>query len=273
MKLSVIILTWNSRHFLGLCLDSLITQIGSIQKEIIIVDNGSVDGSVQYIEKEFPQAILLKNRKNLGVGPARNQGFNIAKGDFILILDVDTFVHKDAIQIMLRTIEQNPCIGVVGPKLIDQNGKPQFSCRNFPTFVSKIYRQLPQGLQGIFLRNEELRDWNHDSLREVGYLIGACQLIRRSAIYDVGLYDPRMFYGAEEVDFCLRSWKKGWRIVYNPEAVITHIEQRIGHKHFFCRLQLKHIKSLFLYFCKHRYLFRAPKIEDFTQIMLQKLVS
>lgn len=261
MELSVIILTWNTKQFLGSCLNSLIKNTDSIQKEIIVIDNGSSDGSAQYIEKEFPQVILLKNKKNIGVGPARNQGLKVTRGKTILILDVDTIVHNDAIQIMMQTIEQDSRIGVVGPRLVDKFGRLQFSCRNFPTILSKIYRQCPPGLQGLLLKKEEFRNWEHNSLREVGYLIGACQLIRKSAIDDIGLYDSRMFYGVEEVDFCLRLWKKGWKVIYNPKAVITHIEQRMGRRKIISRLQLEHLKNMFLYFCKHGYLFRAPEIE------------
>lgn len=256
MELSVIILNWNSQHYLKGCLESLIKNTQHIQKEIIIIDNGSNDGSVQYIERLFPEILLIRNRENKGVGPARNQGLGIAKGNFFLVLDVDTIIHNNAIDIMLETFSNNSKIGIVGPKLVDKDGKMQFSCREFPTLLSKLYRQLPANLRNLLLRNEELRDWEHNSLREVGYVIGACQLIRKDVIKDVGLYDPRMFYGVEEVDYCLRAWKKGWKVIYNPDAVVTHIEQRSGRQNIFGRLQLSHNKSLFIYFCKHKYLLK-----------------
>lgn len=264
MKLSIIILSWNCEAYLSSCLSSLISNTVFIEKEIIVIDNASTDASVQFIKENYPCIILIKNDKNMGVGPARNQGLKIAKGEFILILDADTIIYRNSIKPLLSIMELDKKIGIVGPKLIDKHRDLQFSCRDFPTLLSKIYRQLPQKFQNIFLKKEEFRGWDHNSLLEVGYVIGACQLIRKRVIEEVGLFDPRMFYGVEEIDYCLRTWKKGWKVVYNPAAVITHIEQRIGRKQAIGRLQLEHIKSLIFYFWKYKYLFRPPTIKELT---------
>lgn len=260
MDLSVIILNWNSGVFLKTCIESLFKTTKDITKEVIVVDNWSTDEPVENIVNRFTGITLIKNITNKGVGPARNQGLKIAKGNFILILDVDTIVHEGSIKTMIMTAESGDRIGIVGPKLVNKAGDLQFSCRSFPTVMSKIYRQLPPRQQNYFLDNEELRSWSHNEIREIGYVIGACQLIRKDALFQIGLYDPRMFYGVEEIDYCLRAWKKGWKVLYNPAAVITHIEQRITHRQLFGRLQRAHLKSLSLYFFKHRYLFCPPKI-------------
>lgn len=260
MELSVIILNWNSRHFIKECLRSLLHTTQHLEKEIIIIDNGSKDGSVCFLEHFFPEIILIKNKVNKGVGPSRNQGIKIAKGEFILILDIDTIIHKNAIEFLLETIKTDQRIGIVGPKLVDKNDKLQFSCRFLPSIMSKAYRQLPGILQKWLLGREEMLNWPHDTLREVDYMIGACQLIRKGLIEDIGLFDARMFYGVEEVDYCLRTWKGGWKVVYNPAAVVTHIEQRKGRKNLFSRLQMEHNKSLLTYFLKYKYLFKIPKL-------------
>lgn len=269
MQLSIIILNWNSLDYLKRCLSSITSNVSNnINKEIILIDNGSNDGSISYLKKDHPNILLIENSCNKGVATARNQGLAIARGEYLLLLDVDTYVYKNAIEIMIETMEYDGRIGLCGPKLIGVDGKMEYSCREFLTIMSKIYRQLPAKLQDIFLKKEELRDWPHDSLREVGYVVGACQLIRKKALLDVGLLDSRMFYGVEEVDLCLRIWKKGWKVVYNPEALVMHVGQRLGRRKIFHRLQLEHIKSLILFFYKERYLLKAPSILELKNMTI-----
>jgi N-acetylglucosaminyl-diphospho-decaprenol L-rhamnosyltransferase len=263
MDLSIIILNWNSLAYLMDCLSSITVNVSdSINKEIILIDNGSNDGSIGYIKKNYPDILLIENSYNKGVAPARNQGLSIAKGKYLLLLDVDTIVYKNAIEKLMETMERDKRIGLCGPKLIRVDGTMEYSCREFLTIMSKIYRQLPAKLQDILLTKEELRDWPHDSLREVGYVIGACQLIRKTALEDIGLLDSRMFYGVEEVDFCLRLWRKGWKVVYNPESVVMHVWQGLSRRKLFTRIQLEHFKSLLLFFYKEKYMFKAPSIEQ-----------
>lgn len=263
IKLSIVILNWNSLNYIEPCLQSVRKAIPpDTNTEIIVIDNGSTDSSVQYIKNRHPDIKLIENDSNKGVAPARNQGFAIAEGKYILLLDIDTVVKNDAIKVMIQTIQSDDHIGLCGPKLLGTDGNLQFSCRNFPNVLSKLYRQFPDKLQKYLLKDEELRYWDHCSQREVGYVIGACQLIRKNALEQVGLLDPKMFYGVEEIDLCLRLWKNGWKIVYNPDSVVVHHEQRLSRKWGMSRLQIEHIKSLVLYFWKHRYVFKAPLIEQ-----------
>jgi len=268
MNLSIIILTWNSKSFLQECLASIENNVSLTDYEVIVIDNKSNDGT-----KEFLQALpkggrirVVYNQMNLGVAPARNQGLAVALGRYILILDVDTIVHKHAVEILIEFMEAHRETGLCGPRLVGIDGELQFSCRKFPNVLSKLYRQLPEKWQSHFLKDEELRDWNHDCLRNVGYVIGACQLIRRQALNQVGLLDGNMFYGVEEIDLCLRLWKSGWKVAYNPQAVVTHIQQRLGKKSLFNQFKLQHAKSLIIYFWKHRYLWKPPNIEHLQQL-------
>jgi len=261
MKLSVVLLTWNSRNFIPGCLDSLLSQVPN-ETEFIVIDNGSVDGSTGLIQRQYPGVILVENAENRGVGPARNQGLRIAKGEYILVLDIDTVMQPGAIQALIQGMEDDPRVGLSGAKLISPNGQLQYTCRNFPTLWSKIFRQLSTQIQERLLEEEELRSWNHSTRRYVGYVIGACQMIRRQAMEQVGIYDERIFYGPEDVDYCLRMWKAGWRVLYNPDAVTVHLERRITRKRpWRNRLFWIHLKGLIWYFWKHRYLFRSPRFE------------
>ncbi len=262
IKLSVVILNWNSLNYIEPCLQSVREAIPlGVETEIIIIDNGSTDGSVQHIKNRHTDVKLIENNRNKGVAPARNQGFIITEGKYILLLDIDTIVRNNAIEVLIQTMQSNDRIGLCGPRLVGTEAKLQFSCRNFPSVLSKVYRQFPDNLQNYLLKEEELRCWDHSSQREVGYVIGACQLIRKDALQKVGLLDSRMFYGVEEIDFCLRLWKNGWKVVYNPKSVVVHHEQRLSRKWGLSRLQIEHVKSLVLYFLKHRYVFKAPSIE------------
>jgi len=263
-KLSIIILNWNSKNDLDKCMASICKNTKLKEKEIIVIDNYSDDSSVEFIKNNYPNVVLIKNKKNRGVGPARNQGMKIAKGEFILILDVDTEVKFHAIDNLIKMMENNPRIGLSGAKLIYPDGKLQYSCREFPNILSKfIFRRLPIKLFSEFLRKEEYRDWDHNSPKYVGYVIGACQLIRKKAMESVGLYDERIFYGPEDVDYCLRMWQKGWMVLYDPSAVIIHKEARITNG-FLSQIKnyifWKHIEGLIIYFLKHKYLFNPPKI-------------
>jgi len=265
-KLSIIILNWNSKEDLKKCLVSIYKNTILKEKEIIIVDNGSKDSSIDFIEKNYPEIILIKNKKNRGVGPARNQGMKIAKGEYIMVLDVDTEVKPRAIDNLIKGMKEHPEVGLCGPKLIYPNGKIQYSCRKFPTILSKfIFRRLPEKLSSKFLSKEEYRKWDHSSFRYVGYVIGACQLIRKKALEQVGFYDERIFYGPEDIDYCLRMWKAGWRVLYYPKAEIIHKEARIT-KSILNQIKnpifWEHIKGLIIYFWKHKYLFKRPRPEE-----------
>ena len=268
MDLSIIILTWNSISFLQECLASIENNVSLTDYEVIVIDNKSEDGTTEFLQAlpKGGRVRVVYNLMNRGVAPARNQGLAVALGKYILILDVDTIVHKYAVENLIEVMEAHREIGLCGPKLVGIDGELQYSCRKFPNALSKLYRQLPEKWQPHILKDEELRDWSHDCLRNVGYVIGACQLIRRQALNQVGLLDGSMFYGVEEVDFCLRLWKRGWKVAYSPQAVVTHIQQRLGKKTFFNQFKLQHAKSLIIYFSKHRYLWKAPNIEHLQRL-------
>ena len=256
MQLSVIILTWNSLDILKRCLSSIETSTTLNDYEIIIIDNNSTDQTREFLKSidSIDSYQIILNSHNRGVGPARNQGLRIAKGDYILILDVDTIVTNYSIDKLVEYLEQNPKTGLVAPKLIDINSNLQFTCRKFPTIMTKLLRRIPFNFARELLSKEEMYNWDHDDIIEVDYVIGACQLIRRSVIEKVGLLDEKIFYGPEDVDFCLRIWQAGYKVVYNPEAVIIHEEQRITRTKLLSRISLEHIKGLVYFFWKHKYL-------------------
>jgi N-acetylglucosaminyl-diphospho-decaprenol L-rhamnosyltransferase len=260
VDLSIVILTWNSHRFIVPCLTSLQENLRGLEYEVIVIDNGSTDGSATLVRREWAGVNLVENRQNRGVAAARNQGLRAARGRQLLLLDVDTVLHHGSIKALVGGMNEDPSIGLLGPRLVGHRGELQYSCRNLPTLLSKLYRQLPPRAATRRLRHEEMRDWDHLQRRYVPYVIGACQLIRRSAMEDVGFLDERMFYGVEEIDYCVRIWRRGWKVMYFPDAVVTHCEQRASRRQVLGTLQRAHLKSLIVYFLKYRYCFTPPEL-------------
>ena len=263
-KLSIIVLNWNSKDDLVSCLSHIKKNTRLKEKEIIVVDNGSTDGSVEYMKSNHPRTVLIRNEENLGVSVSRNQAIRASKGEYVLLLDVDTKVGRGAIDSLIAGMDAHPEVGMSGAKLVDPDGKLQYSCREFPTILSKfVFRRAPSKFFDEFLSKEEYRDWEHNSFAYVGYVIAACLIIRRKCLENIGVLDESFFYGPEDVDYCLRAWKAGWKVMYNPKAVVVHKEARITKKGGTLR-QLKnplfwtHVKGLVIYFWKHRYTFGRP---------------
>ena len=150
-------------------------------------------------------------------------------------------------------------MGVCGPRLLLPDQTIQASCQLFPTVLDKIVRQLPAWVGARWLRDVELADWDHTGVRDIDYVVGACQAIRMSALYSVGWLDERIFYGPEDVDLCLRMQRAGWQVEYVPAAVVMHLERRLTRK-LWSALTARHVYGLGYFFWKHRYLLRRPTI-------------
>src|SRR5215471_4980149 len=226
-RYSVVILTWNSLQHIAPCLESLAQAAPGDPAELIVIDNGSRDGTPELVRRLRPDARLICNRENRGVAAARNQGLVLARAPVAVILDVDTVVMPGAFSRLLSFLDAAPNVGVCGPRLLLPDDTVQPSCQLFPTVLDKVARQLPRRLGDPWLRTVELADWNHHGVRDVDYVVGACQAIRMDALRDVGWLDERIFYGPEDVDFCIRMRMHGWRVTYLGDAVVRHECQRV----------------------------------------------
>jgi GT2 family glycosyltransferase len=253
---SIVILTWNSRALLTACLAALPAATASLATEVIVVDNGSRDGTAEWLGARA-DVVTITNATNRGVAPARNQGLRRAHGEFVALLDVDTVPQPGAFATLVARLRTAPQVGLVGPKLVGPDGELQYSCRRFPTLVDKVFRRLPARFGRGVVDDVELRWWDHAGVREVDYVIGACQLIRRTALDQVGFLDEHIFYGPEDVDLCLRMHRAGWQVEYVPDAVVMHLERRITRK-LLSTLTARHVYGLGYFFWKHRYLLTRP---------------
>jgi len=276
LDLSILLLVWRDRALLRACLEAIAAARDNLSLEIIIVENGITLQTEEYQLAETlrvsgdPQGLsngtalpiqFIHNSTNRGIAPARNQGLRVARGRYLLLLDVDTRVAPDALANLVRFMDAHPDVGLAGARLQDAQGELQFTCRKLPTVWSKLLRRIPLRWAQDALADEMLTAYDHRTPRDVDYVIGACQIIRHEAYMQVGALDEQFFYGPEDVDYCIRMWRRGWRVMYVPQAVVTHDEQRLTKQRVISRLSLIHAWSLAHYFWKYRYLFTPPRVQ------------
>jgi hypothetical protein len=258
IDLSVVIITYECRALLEQCIGSVRAATKTVSYEIVVVENGSTDGTPDWLRAQ-PDIRPIFNETNRGVAPARNQGLQAARGRYLLILDADTIVEPGAPDTLVACMDARPDAGLGAPKLTDADGNLQLTCRLYPTAFSKIYRRLPFRFAKKRLAEEFLEGWPHDSEREADYVIGACQIFRREAFEEVGPLDERIFYGPEDIDYCIRMWRAGWKVVYFPQAAVRHLERRITKK-LLSKTTLSHAAGLVYYFKKYRYVTNVMKL-------------
>jgi len=223
--------------------------------ELIIVDNNSKDGTQEMIRSDFPDANLILNSKNCGVAPARNQALALVNGRYILILDADMLLIENSFKKMIEFMDSTQNAGICGSKLIFPDGTVQHNARRYPSPLAFILRRLSflrVVQKSEVLKKHEMTEWDRNDIRDVDYVIGACQLIRRDALNSVGLLDEKIFYGPEDVDFCLRMYQNGWKVYYYPFTSIIHYEQRITKKKYLSILSLRHLCGIIYLFLKYR---------------------
>ncbi|MDR1119327.1 MAG: glycosyltransferase family 2 protein [Dysgonamonadaceae bacterium] len=258
MQLSIIIIGYNSWHFLEKNLASLAFLSNSPQTEIIYVDNASTDGAPAQIRQHYPAIHIIENRRNAGISVARNQGIRKASGKYIWLLDSDTEITETALTAMLKFMDETPGAGLCGCKMYGQDGQVQESCRKFPSLSGKLHAALHIlcrkliGNTTAISSHSRAYNTNRETPFEVDYVIGACQLIRKEALEKTGFLDEHIFYGPEDADFCRRMKQAGYRTYYLPQVSIYHAYQRISSHRIFSKITRKHLEGLIYYFWKHR---------------------
>jgi len=254
VKLSIIIVSWNVAKDLSNCLKSIGEYPPSGEFEIIVVDNASTDGTVEAVEKNFPEVVIVNNRKNMGFAAANNQGIKLARGQHILLLNPDTIIHPNSIDQLISFMEDNSDVGACGPKLLNEDGTVQRSVRRFPSFRAAFYRHTIFKLLGIFKKQYRkwlMKDFSYDCQAEVCQLMGAALLTRKSVLEEVGGMDERFFMYYEEVDLCYRIKKAGWRIVFTPESEVTHLGGRSAEQ-VPAGKRIMMLMSMLAFFKKHK---------------------
>jgi len=227
------------------------------RSEIFVVDNGSVDETISILrsyQKARPKQIkpIYLNR-NYGTTYSRNVGLKKSVGKYIVVMDSDVEIFGDTLDELVDALEGDSSIGLIAPKLIYPNGQIQKSTDNFPSLTSKL-------LRFFFLKAIEKNMSERTSPEEVDYAISAMWVLRRELFDKIGYLDENIFYAPEDADYCLSCWRHAYKVVYWPQAVALHRTQELSRGIALNRAKLEHLKGLFYYFRKHRYLFMAPKI-------------
>ncbi|MBU0619905.1 MAG: glycosyltransferase family 2 protein [Patescibacteria group bacterium] len=259
MDLSIIIVNYKSKEKTLNCIQSIKeSDLDNLKYEIIVVDNASQDDSQKIITLQYPEINFIQSEKNLGMGGGNNLGIKQTRGEFILILNPDTTVKKDAIKTLYNYIKNNEKVGIVGPKLLNPDNTLQYSCFRFPKFYTPILRRTFMGkFFKKYLNNFLMEDFDHNSIKEVNWLMGSCLMIDKKKFNLIKpLFDKRFFMYCEDIDLCYRACEAKYKIIYNPKAIIIHDHIRSGIEKpwyispFLNKLAREHIKSWIKYFWK-----------------------
>ena len=263
--LSIVIVNWNTRDLLAQCLESVVASpnlripdsvnqpgmhdLPPITIEVRVVDNASTDGSAHMVRARFPWVRLVENRENVGFARANNQAIRESEAHYVLLLNPDTEVTLGALEILVRFIDAHPQASAVGPRLLNPDGTLQPSCHPAPTLPGELWRLFhldalwPYGLY-------PMAEWDLDTPRRVDVVQGACLLLRRAALDQVGLFDEAYFMYSEEVDLCHRLRRADWSLYWVPEAQVVHYGSQ-STQQMAAEMFLQLYQSKLLYFRKH----------------------
>lgn len=214
IDLSVVIVNWNTSELLIQCLESIFNAESSLTFEVVVVDNGSTDNSVQITSGHFPQVRIIANDRNLGFAMANNQGIRAGSARYHLILNSDTIVRPKSLDMLVQYADEHVEAGMVGPKLLNMDGTLQESWAEFPSFWSEITGKPIRNRRPI---GDPCFAYDVDSI------LGACMLVRKEVVRSIGVLDEAYFMYSEEIDWCFRIKRGGWQIHYYPASEIFHI--------------------------------------------------
>ena len=223
LALSIILVCWNNKTYLDPCLKSLYETGMNNSFDVVVVDNGSTDGSQQMLAEKYPEVRIIQNNENLGLGKASNQGIEATSGRYVLLLNNDTIVNGPSFDAMVDFLDQNPKTGAVGGKIFNSDGSVQTCYNDFSTFQEEFL--IATGL-GKLIRPGYPGVVNANEIKSVDWISSACLMVRRSTLDEVGLLDDGYFIYGDEADLQYRIKKAGWDIYYLPHATIIHFGGR-----------------------------------------------
>jgi len=261
---SAILVTFNSRNDVGACLESFARHKSRDECEVVVVDNCSSDGTAGFVESTYPWVRLVRLPANAGLSAGINAGVHASSGDYVAVINPDVRFDADPLSPLAAYLRTHPDVGVVAPKLLNDDGTLQLSCRAFPGYSTVLFNRYSL-LTRLMPRNRLSRDYlmsdfDHASIRDVDWVSGAALMFPRRVFDELGGWDPGFFLFNEDVDFCRRAHDAGYRVVYDPDAVVFH---RIGiSEAASARIVLERHKSIWRYYRKH--LRRNPLVDSAT---------
>lgn len=252
MDLSIVILNYKQKGLVKQCVKGIIAANPQLDYEIIVVDNNSQDGCLEAVtalfspaqtpplttpsllrglEPKRPPLVTIQAGENGGFAKGNNLGMKAARGRYVLVMNPDIAVVTGGLEKMVELMDQQPEMGVVGPKLINPDGSIQDSCRRFPSWPMPLYRRTMLGKLPWAKKKLDyylMADWNHQSSRPIDWLFGAFLLLRKSALDKIGLFDERFFMYFEDLDLCRRFWDAGYSVYYFADVEMVHYHQRLS---------------------------------------------
>jgi GT2 family glycosyltransferase len=257
MDISVIIVGWNAKRYLELCLESLASAPPRRSMEIIVVDNASSDGSAEMIESKFPHVKLIRSPENLGFAKGNNLAIRQSQGRYISTVNPDAKVLPGCLDALADFLDQNPTVGITGPRVLNPDLTLQSSCRRFPTLWNNFCPAT--GLTAAFKNSrffsgEHMFFFPHDRTLAVDVLVGCFLMVRRETLEVVGLMDEGFYMYGDDLDWCRRCWKTGWKVVFFSGARAIHDRGAITAA-YPVRFAIAQQRSVLYYWSKHHSLF------------------
>jgi GT2 family glycosyltransferase len=252
--LDIIIVNYNSTDYLLICLKSIYYSLQDLPAKIFVQDNASGD-NVDIVNKMFPRVVLSKNSYNMGFAKAVNNGLRQGFAPYVVILNPDTYVQDNFFSTVTSYMEEDLDVGLIGPKILDQDGSVQGSARSFPSPLTGLFGRssfLTKWFPGNPISSQNVLTERSDGKTPIAvdWVSGACMVVRRGALDNVGFMDERFFMYWEDADWCKRMWHSGWKVVYFPRASIIHYVGRSSEK-LWVRSIIEFHKSAYRLFEKH----------------------
>jgi len=226
MLLSVVVVHYRTLATLPRCLDALAAETAGLASEVVVVDNDSRDGLLDWLARARPTARAIINPANVGYAKAVNQGLAATRGEVVLVMNPDVYLAPGALRTLIDSLRDHARTGLVAPELRNPDGTIEYSARSFPgpwTFLFNRYSLLTRLFPANpWSRRYLLSDWDRRAARAVDWVSGACMMIRRRAVQEAGGMDEGFFMFNEDVDWCRRLQQAGWQVVCEPLAKAVH---------------------------------------------------
>ena len=271
MDISIIIVNWNTRDLLKSCLESVLETIHDISYEIIVVDNASQDGSVAMLQEKYPEIRLIQNEQNRGFGAANNQAMRIMTGRYALLLNSDAVLTENAVRELFTFMEAHSDAAMACGQLLSADGSKQNSVASFPNLLTLLMNISL--LEYLFPKRYPSKRYNHDKPIEVDSCIGACLLVRKKAIDDVGMLDERYFFFFEETDWAYQMRNAGWKVFHVPTAFIYHFQGQSIGRDIQSRIEFYRSRYQFFRKWKSRPYFIVVRIVIFVRLCVNWLLT
>jgi GT2 family glycosyltransferase len=250
VDLSIVIVAWNVRDLVLDCLASIRDAKLGLTYEVIVVDNGSNDATVESVARQFPETRVIALPKNIGFGAGNNRGLEVMRGRHAVLLNSDTIVLPGGLEACVRFLDEHPDVGAVGPQLLNPDRTKQNCIHNSPTLVSEIVGQ--SFLRRVFPKRWPSKRVDYAGPVEVEAVLGACLFARREVIREVGLIDEDYFFFLEETDWCHRMRAASWRVFHLPDARVIHLYGESTKKKLPLRTRIEYYRSRYIFFRKNR---------------------